>query len=60
MLKTNIKKLKNIETSIQEIQKTIIKVRKDKKMIADMRIISDLVSHNEWKQDSIEKIRDNH
>lgn len=59
MLKTNMKELKNIESSIREIQKSIMQTKKDKKMIANMRIISDLMK-DEWKQDRIEKIRDNH
>lgn len=57
MLKTNIKNLKNIESSIRNIQRSIIRMKKDKKMIVDIGIISDLIE-NEWKQDRIEKIRD--
>ena len=56
MLKTNIPEIKRIEVSIREIQKNIIKMKKDKKMIAKMSIISDLINH-EWSQDLIETIR---
>lgn len=52
MLKTNIKE------SIREIQKNIIRIKKDKKMVVNMSIIIDLLVNDEWEQDLIEKIRD--
>ena len=57
MIKTNIKSLKDIESSIREIQKTIIQMRKDKKMIAKMSIIYDIIINEKWEVDRIDSMR---
>ncbi len=47
----------DIENRIKQLQKCIETQKKEKGMIADIKIIEDLINQ-EWKQDTIEKIRD--
>ena len=51
--------METIEDKIRSIQKDIIRIKKGKRgMTPDMKIVSSLMNEN-WKQDQIEKIRDN-
>ena len=50
---------KDTENEIRRIQDDIIRLKKEKNMYPDMNIVSEIVKNNVWKQDRIEKIRDN-
>ncbi len=47
----------DIENRIKQLQNAIEVQKKEKGMVADIKIIEDLINQ-EWKQDTIEKIRD--
>ena len=48
----------NIEDEIRNIQADIIRIKKEKNMVANMGIVSAIIEDS-WHQDRIEKIRDN-
>ena len=47
----------DIESRIRQLQKAIEKQKMQKGMVADIKIVENLVNQ-EWQQDKIEKIRD--
>ena len=51
--------VKDTENEIRRIQDDIIRIKKEKNMYPDMNIVREIVKNNAWKQDRIEKIRDN-
>ncbi len=48
----------DLEDRIKQLQRAIEVQKKEKGMIADIKIVEDLINEG-WKEDKIEKIRDN-